>query len=286
LLIIFITVNLYPQEKVPQTTEPQTSQTHQELPLEVIPDDTETDNTDPPESAEEKELLVPYSPFLLHKLNYIIFGNSDDQVKAQLGFKYEVIKESELFLAYSQYVFWDLYNLSSPITEVNLNPEVFWNYGNNIDYFRLGFYEHKSNGRDGLSSRSWNRSYIQYQTSFGNSVNVGVNIKSFYMWGIADENEDIVDYTGYYEAEVFFRFLKTGSNSLTDKEELYIRGGTGKGSFGFDYKKGWLEAGVRFRMLFKAIQPDFYIQLFSGYGEKLVDYNKKDFSVRAGFIIK
>ena len=261
LLILFLAVNLYPQETAPQTTEP-------------------------PTNTLEKELMVPYSPFSLHKMNYIVFGNPDDQVKAQFGFKYEVFKESELFLAYSQSIFWDLYSTSSPILEVNLSPELFWNYGDNAHYVRLGFYEHKSNGRDGPTSRAWDRSYVQFQTSFGDSVNVGANVKGFYMWKIADENHDIEDYTGYYEAEIFLRFLKPGPLRLTDKEEIYIRGGTGKGNYGFDYTKGWLEAGVKFRMVFKTIQPDLFIQLFYGYGESLVAYNKEDFTVRAGFILR
>ncbi len=234
----------------------------------------------------EQDIVVPYSPFALYKLNYIIFGSSDAQVKAQFGMKYEIFKESELFFAYSQSIFWNLYNSSSPISEVALSPELFWYYGTNVHYVQLGFFEHKSNGRDGLSSRSWNRSYVQFQTSVGNPVNVGVNVKSFYMWNIASENEDIGDYTGNYEAELFFRFLKPGPDRLTDKEELYIRGGTGRGSYGFDFNKGWLEAGVKFRMVFRSIQPDFYIQLFYGYGETLDRYNEKDFTVRAGFILR
>jgi phospholipase A1 len=240
----------------------------------------------PDESVKEQELMVPYAPISLHKLNYIIFGNTDDQVKAQFAFKYEIFRESGFFLAYSQSIFWNLYSTSSPISEINLSPELFWNYGDDVQYVRLGLYEHKSNGRDGIDSRAWDRSYIQVQTSVGNPVNVGVNVKGFYMWGIAPENEDIADYTGNYEAELFFRFLESGPLHLTDKEELYIRGGTGRGNYGFDFTKGWIEAGFRFRMAFRSIQPDFYIQLFSGYGETLVGYDKENLAVRVGIILQ
>ena len=234
----------------------------------------------------EENAPIAYSPFFIHKGNYIIFGDYEDQVKAQFGFKYEIFKNQGFFLAYNQIMFWDYYDESSPVTEVTFSPELFWSYGDNINFLRLGFYEHKSNGKDLLTSRAWDRSYLQFRVSTGDFFNMGLDLKGFYMWNRAPENRDIDEYTGFYEAEIFFRFLKSGPNRLTDKEELYFRGGTGKGRYGFDYEKGWLEAGFKFRIVLQSIQPDFYIQMFYGYGEKLVAYNEKDFSLRIGFILK
>ncbi|HSV98116.1 MAG TPA: phospholipase A [Spirochaetota bacterium] len=246
----------------------------------------ETGDTPPADSEQKEDVKVPYSPLSVYKWNYLIFGNSDDQVKAQLSLKYEFIRESGIFLGYSQSMFWMLYEKSSPFSEINFNPEVFWNYGDKIDFLQLGFYEHKSNGKDGLSSRAWDRSYAQFQTSTGRSFNAGIDIKVFYYLRKAEENRDIDDYTGYYEAKIFFRFMKPGPDSITFNEELYFRGGTGKGNYGFDCKKGWIEAGVKLRVPIQSIQPHFFIQGFYGYGESMVVYNKKDFAVRAGFVIK
>jgi len=260
MLIMFCTVNIYSQEKTA------------EAPL------TET--------KDKEELEVPYSPLSIYRWNYVVFGNRDDQVKAHLSLKYEFIKESGIFLGYSQSMFWMLYERSSPFSDIDFNPDAFWNYGDKLNYLQLGLWEHKSNGKDGLSSRAWDRSYAQFQVSTGKHFNAGMDLKVFHYWRIARENEDIDDYTGYYEAKIFFRFIESGPGSLTENEEIYFRGGTGKGHYGFDVDKGWLEAGLKFRLPFWSIQPHFFIQGFYGYGESLAEYNQKDLAVRAGFLIK
>ena len=259
-LIMFFTINIYSQEQAE----------------EMVPTANEAN----------KESKDPYSHFSPYKANYLIFGNMDDQVKAQLSFRYETIRKTGIFLGYTQTMFWKLYDKSCPFAEINYNPEIFWNFGDNLNYIQLGVYEHKSNGKGGLESRGWNRSYVQFQVSTGDSFNMGVNVKGFYIWDKADENKDIDGYSGYYEAKIFFRSLKFSIGDLIDKEELYVRGGTGSAHFGFDYKKGWIEVGLKFRVLFKLLKPSLFVQGFYGYGESLIDYNKKDFSLRAGFMLE
>ena len=238
-------------------------------------------------AAENKAMMdteIPYSAVSFYKPSYFIFGNMDDQAKVQLSFKYEILKESGLFYGYTQTMFWMIYENSGPFNEINFNPEFFWNYGNQINYIQLGFYEHKSNGKDGPASRGFDSSYLQAQFSHGDNLNAGINFKGFYIWSKADENKDITDYLGYYEAKIFIRFIKSSMLSKTDREEIYIRGGTGGGNYGFDYKKGWVEAGLKFRVLFRSVQPQLFIQGFYGYGESLIEYNYKDHAVRAGII--
>jgi len=237
--------------------------------------------------AENKAMMdreIPYSAVSFYKPSYFIFGNMDDQAKVQLSFKYEILKESGIFFGYTQTMFWMIYEISAPFSEINFNPEFFWNYGNKINFIQLGFYEHKSNGKDGPASRGYDSSYLQAQFSYGDNLNGGIDFKGFYIWSKADENKDITDYLGYYEAKIFLRFIKSGFLSKTDREELYIRGGTGGGNYGFDFKKGWVEAGLKFRVLFRSVQPHLFIQGFYGYGESLIEYNYKDHAVRAGII--
>lgn len=259
-LIMFCTTTIYSQEK--------------------------TAEAPPADTKEKEELQVPYSPVSIYRWNYVVFGNRDDQVKAHLSLKYEFIKESGIFLGYSQSMFWMLYEKSSPFSDINFNPDVFWVYGGKLNFLQLGLWEHKSNGKDGLASRAWDRSYAQFQVSAGRHFNAGLDMKAFYYWSIARENEDIEDYTGYYEAKIFFRFIESDPGSITENEEIYFRGGTGKGHYGFDVNKGWIEAGLKFRLPFWSIQPHFFIQGFYGYGESLAEYNRKDRAVRAGFLIK
>lgn len=225
-----------------------------------------------------------YSSVSFYKPNYVIIGNKDDQAKVQLSFKYEIFNDTGIYFGYSQTMFWMVYDRSSPFTEINFNPELFWHYGNEKNYFQLGLYEHKSNGKDRPESRSLDRSYLQLQLSTGKSLIAGINIKTFYNWNKSEENEDINDYTGYYEAKIFFRVIKSPFPRIIDKEELYIRGGTGGDNGGFDTNKGWVEAGLQFRGLFKSVQPQFFIQGFYGYGESLIGYNEKDKAIRFGIL--
>lgn len=227
---------------------------------------------------------APRSSFSLYKSNFVIFGDREDQAKAQFSVQYELFKESGIFIAYSQIMFWMVYDNSSPFTEINFNPELFWNYGNQFNFIQVGFYEHKSNGRDGSLSRNWDRSYAEFQVSIGVILNAGIDVKGFYIWNEGDENKDIADYMGYYETKIFLRILKPGIAKITEKQELYIRGGTGRSNYGLDFNKCWIEAGLEFRLKFLSLQPYFFIQGFYGYGESLIDYNLKDRAVRAGII--
>jgi phospholipase A1 len=234
------------------------------------------------ETITENFSEAPRSSFSLYKSNFVIFGDRENQAKAQFSVQYKLFKESEIFIAYSQIMFWRVYDKSSPFTEINFNPELFWNYGNELNFIQLGFYEHKSNGRDGSLSRNWDRSYAEFQVSTGEILNAGIDVKGFYIWNEGDENKDIADYMGYYEAKIFLKLLKPGITKITEKQELYIRGGTGRSNYGLDFNKCWIEAGLQFRMKYLSLQPYLFIQGFYGYGESLIDYNLKDRAVRAG----
>jgi len=241
-----------------------------------------------PETVPPAEQKTVGSPLTFHKPMYMLFGNKDDQVKGQLSFKYDpffgFIDNLGLYLAYTQLMDWKLYDLSSPFKDINFNPEVFWRletrknvFGNidlgYLDHVQLGVWEHKSNGKDGGKSRSWDRSYVQVQVSMGSTFNVGMSIKYFVLFipTIDNNNRDIQQYIGSWEAMVFFKHERNdGRPGLI---ELYARFGAGGGPNGFNFYKGWQEYGIIFPSLFVRVMP--YIQVFHGYGEFLLDYNVK-----------
>jgi phospholipase A1/A2 len=228
------------------------------------------------------------SPLTFYRPIYILFGNMDDQVKGQISFKYNpffgTIDNLGVYLAYTQLMNWLLYDTSSPFRDINFNPEVFWRlesqkniFGNinlwPLDYFQLGIFEHKSNGKNGDKSTSWNRSYAQFQVSAGNTLKFGLNLKYFVMYlkTMEDQNRNIQQYIGSWEAMVFFKYMKSGDK--VEWGEVYVRFGAGGGPNGFNFAKGWQEYGIIFPTLLSRVRP--YIQLFHGYGQYLMDYNVK-----------
>ena len=229
------------------------------------------------------------NPLSFYKPIYFTFGNNKDQVLVQLSFKAALLSFYNMgfFAGYSQQMWWKLYDGSSPFRETNYNPEFFWkwrmDYGI-LEYVQIGFVEHLSNGISGPGSRGLNRSYGQIQLSYGSPIAFGFNLKGNWTWDQSGDNPDILDYLGYYEAELFAKLEKNGL--YTDKEKISVKWHTGKGMYGFDWKKGFVEVGLQTRLLIKAINPNVFLQFRYGYGESgFVDYNRKNFAVRLGLTL-
>ena len=226
--------------------------------------------------------IQPYQPV------YFVAGDKEDQVKFQVSAKYSLIFPSTigLYAAYTQKAWWKLYDESSPFYEFNHEPELFWIFESKknfmnldtgyLDYFQVAPIYHKSNGRDGEGSRSINCYYARAQFSVGEVYNFGIVAKIFGYYSKAIENKDIEKYQGYVEGEAFFQ-LKSRAVEYFDKEKIYIKGG---GSI--SDRKGWIEGGIRVRIVTTVFQPFFFVQAYHGYAEKLIDYNKKDTAIRAG----
>ena len=235
--------------------------------------------------AEQKEYENPMSTY--HE-NYFIMGDENDQTKFQVSAKYALFYPSKvgLYAGYTQRSLWNTYDKSTPFAETNYMPEMFYRIENNnnlfdwnlviIDYIQLSPIFHKSNGRDGLDSRGINTYYGQIQLSYGEVYNIGVNIKGFNYYTKSKKNSDIEDYQGYYEADVFFK-LRSKNVQYLDKEELHVKFGSGK-------DKGWVCGEMSFRILTTYVQPKLFIQVYHGYGEWIIDYNKKDTTIRAGLV--
>ena len=228
------------------------------------------------------------SPMQLYHANYFILGDEQDQVKFQVSAKYNLIYPSNIgvWVAYTQKAFWHLYDSSAPFWEFNHEPEVFWCFESKknifnvdtglLDYIQLSPWYHKSNGRDGEESRSMNLYYAEIQLSVGQVYNVGVMGKVFAYHDVSSKNKDIEDYLGKCEGMIFFQ-LKSKTVEYFDKEKIYIKGGGN-----VDTKKYWVEGGAKVRLLTTLFQPFLYVQVFHGYGEAMVNYNKKDTAVRVG----
>ncbi|MGV7206410.1 phospholipase A [Oxalobacteraceae bacterium A2-2] len=199
----------------------------------------------------------------------------------QLSFKMKALEQIgnlpvDLWFAYTQQSFWQAYNraASSPFRETNYQPEVMLTTplnlelgGVNVRYVNLGLV-HQSNGQTSTLSRSWNRIYGEIGAE---KDDLGV---TFRLWKRLDnarsdnDNIDITDYMGHGDLRVVYR--------LNGHEFSVL------GRRNFSTRHGALQAGWAFPV--KANLKG-YVQLFSGYGQSLIDYNYSQKSLGAGVLV-
>jgi len=219
------------------------------------------------------ETIQPYQP------TYLIAGDKENQVKYQISFKYGLWYpyNSGLFLSYTQLAKWNLYDKSSPFRETNYNPSVFWEKGNvwKFDFLRIIPYEHKSNGRDGEESRSIDRGFLEAQASIGEKLNLGIREKVGYFYAVSNKNKDIKRYIGNFETELFAQIKS--QHGYLGHEKLSFAGE-------WTNKFYWYKIELSFRIFTTKIRPHVYVQYYNGYGEFLLNYNKKSNALRAGLI--
>jgi phospholipase A1 len=229
--------------------------------------------------------------FTIHKDNYFITGiptnmainSTNANAKYQISFKQMITRsilpwDTYLFLTYSQKAFWDIYRDSYPFTEINFNPtisvgKIFFNKNDRLRGIGTFNFEHESNGRDSIFSRSWNRLSLKYSTAIGPKTIL--SIKGWIPFGYKNSNPDLLDYVGLGELTVSHDFIP---NKL---------------SFEMKLRKGlkWdMKGMLRTRLYYKPFKHKFsqYIMLewFAGNAENLIDYEQFTSMVRIGYVIK
>lgn len=217
--------------------------------------------------------------FSLHKDNYILLGTwqneatktEDSEIKFQFSFKQEVWKG--FYFAYTQKSFWRWLDGddSRPFRETNYNPEIFYRRLPRSDTTGLRWggdigVEHESNGAREPTSRSWNRLYVAPTVIYRN---LETRLKVWYRFEEevktdpadthGDENPDIEDFYGYGELSLTYTFLERWQVSLLARHN-------------FPKDKGALQVDLSVPTPVQDLY--FFGQLFTGYGESLIDYNE------------
>lgn len=251
----------------------------------------------PLEDRQEKEEALPGNFFALqvNKPNYILpyyYSSSPDtlvyspnnqslnhqEVKFQLSFKIPLWKDilqhpSTLYFGYSQLSYWQLYQKDPFFRETDYEPEIY--LSNIVKYKIFKDWElneinlgavHESNGFGGSMERSWNRLYVEAKTSIGNWM---FSFKPWYVLhdSSLNHNPNIAHYLGYGSVLASYKLYK---NLITlEAHNLFIarhERTTGELTWSFplaEYFKG-------------------YVQVFSGYGQSLIEYNHKTTSIGVG----
>lgn len=246
-----------------------------------------------PETVGRIDLIPEDEPALsAHEPVYFLFGTRNGpNARYQISFKYRIFdKEStpaqwwpalgQLHFGYTQTATWDLGVDSKPFHDTSYRPSLFWqkrlDYGESMPrYLRAGF-EHESNGKEGINSRSTDLAYIQpaWRADFDDGKSL-IFAPRFYSYLDKDENPDIPHFRGY--ADWLLRYGDENEWVLSSR----IRVGSG-GHAGTQF-----DLSVPFRKpLFARTGGFVYLQLFSGYGETLLDYNQRHpAQLRVGFSI-
>ena len=182
----------------------------------------------------------------------------------------------DLWVAYTQKSHWQVYNsgLSRPFRETNYEPEVFglWGFdqplflGWRARFLGLGI-NHQSNGRAEPLSRSWNR--VIAQAGFENG---DWSLQARPWWRIKertdDDNPGIERYVGQGEL-VLTR--KVGAHVASLQLRHSLRGG--------EESRGSVQLGWAFPV---SSYLKGHLQVFSGYGETLIDYNHRQTTIGFG----
>ena len=187
------------------------------------------------------------------------------QLSLKSKIAHNIIGKGDLWIAYTQKSYWQVYNaeFSRPFRETNYEPELIFNYPVKSNFLglktkMLGFaFNHQSNGREGKQfTRSWNRFIIH----------AGFEDKQWSLmlrtWIAAEinENPDIENYMGRGDATFNYRINK---HLLTLHAQHSLRTGSDNhGNIELDWAfpiHGNLKG---------------YFQFFHGYGDAMIDYNQ------------
>ena len=241
--------------------------------------------------ADQRFSITPHRPNYLLPASYNAtsdyevygsLGNSfnDTEVKFQLSMKTLLARDlwrgSSVWFAYTQQSYWQLYaqgEASSPFRETNYEPELIWDipvrfkaFGWNARLASLAL-NHQSNGRAEPLSRSWNR------VTAALILDRGPVVASLKSWvriqedAEDDDNPDIEEYLGRLQLGLAYKhrnqvFALGISNNLRRDN------------------RGGLEFDWTFPLHEKLRG---FLQVYSGYGENLIDAENYNNRIALGF---
>jgi len=205
-----------------------------------------------------------------------------NEVKYQFSFKIPVwhdmfLSSTSLFFAYTQLSYWQVYNKNAFFRSTDYEPEFFtrtpinWNVAGNwfLNIFKLGAV-HQSNGFGNYMERSWNRVYIEMTASNDHAF---LSIKPWYVFHDSTYelyNPDMAKYLGYGQVVLGYKYnnqtISLQAHSFIERHGRYA---TGTLRYTFPINKRL--AGI--------------VEVFSGYGQSLIEYNHRTNSAGVGFAL-
>ena len=252
-------------------------------------------SSDPDDETKEKKFF-----FTVYRPNYFLGFTYNDhpneatytqagrevpnnyEAKFQLSFKIRlkrnlIFGQGDLYAAYTQASWWQIYDTSAPFRETNYEPELFLRFNTDFPVLaglrnkevHIGFV-HQSNGQGGDFSRSWNRVYLEFIARKGNFM---LALKPWYRVpesATTDDNPDINEYLGYGKIYGAYKL-----SNLVFSFALH-------NNLHWNENRSGIELGLSY-----ALQSNLrlYLQYYNGYGESLIDYNNFTNRIGAGIMI-
>ena len=186
------------------------------------------------------------------------------EMKYQLSLKVPVWHKmfglnSSLNIAYTQMSYWQFYTESQYFRETDYEGEVFINYNFAPHWFLMPGIVHQSNGKGIPLERSWNRVYTEMLYSDGHfMLSVKPWVLVFERYSSDLHNSDIRHYMGNGLVRAAYKFHQVVLAVMVRNElESQFSRGAEQGTISFP--------------LFNKIRG--YVEVFSGYGQSLLEYN-------------
>ncbi|EPR74081.1 Phospholipase A1 precursor [Winogradskyella psychrotolerans RS-3] len=242
------------------------------------------------ESLQDSIAKQPY--FSIHKDNFLVTGvptnkainSATANAKYQISFK-QILTRSKLpldtylYLTYTQKSFWNIYEDSFPFKDVNFNPSIalgkfFYDKEDRLKGVGTLSFEHESNGRDSIASRSWNRINVEYTAGiFKNTV---ASFKAWLPFSYKEGNPDILEYVGLGQINVSHTYQP-------DKLIFDLRLRKGLNFEG----KGSVRARVYYNPFGNNISNQYLmLEWYVGQAEGLLNYQQSQSMIRLGYVIR
>jgi len=227
------------------------------------------------DAARFSSAFSPYEP------NYFVAGSSGQtNAKFQVSVKFRLFNPDtktpfleKLYLGYSQTSIWEIGGSSAPFYDSSYRPTAFfldddikqWPFRK---WSRLGFqagFEHESNGKDGIDSRSMNTAFMRptFTLPFWKDYFVSFSPK-LYTYIEKEDNPDMPEYRGYGDY-----LIKIGQVDGLQLATTF-RKGTAKDPYSAQFDLTYPLKIATFGNLGGYL----HLQFFEGYGESLLDYNQ------------
>jgi phospholipase A1 len=231
-----------------------------------------------------------YEPF------YFILGPDSPNAKFQISFKYQLITQygalgqktpwtTGFHLAYTQTALWDLNKPSAPFLDSSYKPELLYLKervfgGEKSGFLRLDLqtgFQHESNGKDGLDSRSLNVAYLRPTLFIGpeDGFQVSLTARPRVYIGDLSDNPDIARYRGYADLRLTAGWRRSLQLSATGR----VGDRADRGSLQLDLSYPLL------RITGDSLAIYAFAQYFTGYGESLLQYDQRNSAFRVGIAL-